>query len=202
MRRTQVEEALSFWGERLFYPRLKKYGRPGKNLRIRWRGNVRAKLMAIVRRAPEVMVKVTGGGRGMGSIKAHMVYMSRRGQLPVEDERGDVFVGKEALASLADEWRLGGAEIPLRSHRREAFHVMLSMPADTDPQAVLGAAREFAQAEFARTSLQWFCMNPGPTRIRSGRTCTSSCALRAGTGNGSIPEKPTLPIGAKCLPSG
>ena len=161
MRRTQVEEALSFWGERLFYPRLKKYGRPGKNLRIRWRGNVRAKLRAIVRRAPEVMVKVTGGGRGMGSIKAHMVYMSRRGQLPVEDERGDVFLGKEALASLADEWRLGGAEIPLRSHRREAFHVMLSMPADTDPQAVLGAAREFAQAEFTQHKFAMVLHEPG-----------------------------------------
>ncbi len=161
MRRTQVGYLLNLWEEQLFYPRLKRYGYPEKDLRIRWGAGARAKIRAVVRRTPEVMVKVTGGGRGMGGIKAHMVYMSRHGELSVEDERGDTFLGKEALADLAEEWRFAGAEIPTRSHRREAFHVMLSMPADTDPQAVLGAVREFARAVFPEHKFAMVLHEPG-----------------------------------------
>jgi hypothetical protein len=95
------------------------------------------------------MVKVTGGGRGMGAIKAHFSYISRRGDLALENQMGLQIQGKEDLALLADEWRYGGGLIPDVSHRREAFHLMLSMPPDTDAQAVLAAAREFAGREFA-----------------------------------------------------
>ena len=140
----------------LFYHRRGKvYGQPERPWRFLWRryrgaADVRARLQAVVRRAPEVMVKVTGGGRGMASIKAHMLYISRRGELAVEDERGAQGVGRKAVAALAEEWRLAGAEIPLHSHRREAVHVMLSMPPNTDALAVLAAARDFAKAEFSQ----------------------------------------------------
>ena len=131
------------------------YGRPERPWRFLWRrygsgADFRARLQAVVRRAPEVMVKVTGGGRGMASIKAHMLYISRRGELAVEDERGAQSVGREAVAALAEEWRLAGAEIPLHSHRREAVHIMFSMPPNTDALAVLAAAREFARTEFSQ----------------------------------------------------
>ena len=52
---------------------------------------VRARIQAtVVRRAPQVMVKVTGGGRGMGAIAAHFRYISKGGRLPFEDDRGVV----------------------------------------------------------------------------------------------------------------
>ncbi len=111
---------------------------------------IRAGLRAIVSRTPEVMVKVTGGGRGMGAIKAHLSYISRKGVLMLENQDGLQLQGKEALADLADEWRYGGGLIPEVSHRREAFHVMLSMPPGTDPQAVYNAARALAREEFAK----------------------------------------------------
>jgi hypothetical protein len=111
---------------------------------------IRAGLRAIVTRTPEVMVKVTGGGRGMGAIAAHLSYISRKGELTLENQDGLQLKGKEALADLADEWRYGGGLIPEVSHRREAFHVMLSMPPGTDPQAVYNAARALAREEFAR----------------------------------------------------
>jgi hypothetical protein len=95
------------------------------------------------------MVKVTGGGRGIGAIAAHFRYISKAGRLPFEDDRGVVREGKEALRDLAEQWRCGGTRIRERSERREAFNIMLSMPAGTDPQVVRRAAREFAQAELA-----------------------------------------------------
>jgi hypothetical protein len=44
---------------------------------------------------------------------------------------------------------MGGSLIENESHRREAFNIILSMPRGTDAQAVLRAAREFAQEELA-----------------------------------------------------
>jgi hypothetical protein len=95
------------------------------------------------------MVKVTGGGRGMGAIAAHLRYIAKSGRLPIEDDRGAVREGKEALRAIADQWRLGGTRIPEVSERREAFNIMLSMPTGTDARVVRQAAREFAKAELA-----------------------------------------------------
>jgi hypothetical protein len=103
----------------------------------------------VVRRAPQVMVKVTGGSRGMGAIAAHFRYISKNGQLRIEDDRGVARGGKEVVKDLAEQWRHGGSLIPENGHRREAFNIMLSMPRGTEAQIVLRAAREFAQAELA-----------------------------------------------------
>jgi hypothetical protein len=150
-----VEAALVEWGERLFYP-ANRIVRPSKTPRLtalsfgQRAAAVRARLEAtVLRRAPQVMVRVTGGGRGMGAIAAHFRYIAKAGRLPLEDDRGVVREGKDALRALTDQWRYGGAEIGETSPRREAFNVILSMPRGTDPLTVQRAAREFARAEFA-----------------------------------------------------
>ena len=55
--------------------------------------------------------------------------------------------GREALHDLVEQWRYSGSLIGEASHRREAFNIMLSMPAGTRPEFVQQAAREFAQVE-------------------------------------------------------
>ena len=46
------------------------------------------------------MVKVSGGGKGMRSIKAHMDYISRNGDVVLENENGELIDGKEAVQFL------------------------------------------------------------------------------------------------------
>ncbi len=150
-----IDGVLVQWGDRLFYPgnRIVK-GRPqprlpGLSTRAR-AAAIRARIEAtIVRRAPQVMVKVTGGGRGMKAIAAHFRYISKNGRLEMEDELGNVERGKTAVRDMAEDWRFGGALIDDVSPRREAFNLMLSMPRGVDALAVQRAAREFAQAELA-----------------------------------------------------
>jgi len=113
-------------------------------------GSVRRKLHSFVKRAPQVIVRISGGGRSIRHIKAHMSYISRNGQLTIEDQNGDRLVGKEDLAALAEEWRLGGFAIDDRATSRQAFNIVLSMPAGTSELAVWRSAREFAQREFPR----------------------------------------------------
>ena len=153
-----IDGVLIQWGDRLFYPgnRIVKVPPQPKlvaNLARRHAAAIRARIEAtVVRRAPQVMVKVTGGGRGMQAIAAHFRYISKNGRLDIKDERGETMHGKDALHELAEDWRLGGTlidDIAEPGQRREAFNIMLSMPKGTDPLIVQRAAREFVQAELA-----------------------------------------------------
>lgn len=149
-----VDGVLVQWGDRLFYPanRSKASRTPAlTGLALQQRAQaLRQRIRAtVVRRAPQVMVKVTGGGRGMAAIAAHLRYIAKAGRLPIEDDRGVVREGKEALRAIADQWRFGGSRVAEVSERREAFNIMLSMPAGTDPRLVQQAAREFAKVELA-----------------------------------------------------
>ncbi len=154
---SNIDGLLVLWGDRLFYPgnRIVRSSTPRLSAEAtRQRAQeIRARIAAtVVRRAPQVMVKVTGGGRGMRAIAAHFRYVSKNGRLDFEDELGDVRQGQDAMRDLVDDWRYGGSFIvddPLPGHRREAFNIMLSMPRGTDPLAVQRAARAFAQAELA-----------------------------------------------------
>lgn len=153
-----IDGILITWGDRLFYPgnrvvKVKPQPRlSGDAARLR-AAAIRKRIEAtVVRRAPQVMVKVTGGGRSMKAIAAHFRYISKNGRLEIEDQRGETMRGKDTLRDLADEWRFGGSLIPDDAEpgqRREAYNIMLSMPRGTDPLTVHLAAREFAQAELA-----------------------------------------------------
>lgn len=153
--RPDIDGILIQWGDRLFYPgnRIVKHQPQPKlsALAARQRAaTIRERIEAtVVRRVPQVMVKVTGGGRGMKAVAAHLRYISKNGRLEIEDERGETMRGKEALRELADDWRFGGSLIEDAGDRREAFNIMLSMPRGTDPASVQWAAREFAKIELA-----------------------------------------------------
>jgi hypothetical protein len=150
-----IDGVLLQWGDRLFYPGNRiVHTRPQPKLSAlaaRQRAAaIRERIEAtVVRRAPQVMVKVTGGGRGMKAIAAHFRYISKNGRLDIEDDRGDTSRGKSVLHGLADDWRYGGTFIDDIGDRREAYNIMLSMPRGTDPLAVQRAAREFAKVELA-----------------------------------------------------
>lgn len=153
-----VDGVLVTWGDRLFYPGNKMVkGSPPPRLQAnalrRRAALIRGRILAtVVRRAPQVMVKVTGGGRGMRAIAAHFRYISKNGRLEIEDDRGETIRGRQAVRDLAEDWRFSGSLIPECAEgpgRREAFNIMLSMPRGVDPLAVQRAAREFARIELA-----------------------------------------------------
>ena len=153
-----IDGVLIQWGDRLFYPgnrvvKVKPQPKLAGGAARQRAAAIRERIEAtVVRRAPQVMVKVTGGGRGMKAIAAHFRYIGKNGRLDIEDERGETMRGKDTLPELADDWRFGGTlieDIAELGQRREAFNIMLSMPHGTDPLIVQRAAREFAKIELA-----------------------------------------------------
>ncbi len=110
---------------------------------------VRDRLALTARKAPEVMVKVTSSSKGMRQIGRHLDYISRKGQIDVEDQDGLVVRGRDDLKDLKDIWRYGGPEeLGELSDRRDTLNIVFSMPAHTDEVSMKRAVRAFAKAEF------------------------------------------------------
>lgn len=110
---------------------------------------VRARLARTVRKAPEVMVKITSSCKGMRQIGRHIDYISRKGQIELEDQDGLVALGKDHLSDLKEDWRIGGADvIGNESDRRDTLNIVFSMPAHTDELSMKRAVRAFAAVAF------------------------------------------------------
>jgi len=111
-----------------------------------------------LRRSPEVMIKVSGGGRSLKAVKDHIEYIDREGSLDLETDEGERLSGDEAAKRLIEDW-----DLDLDVHRRQAtvavterrkpprlvHNLIFSMPAGTPPEKLLSAVRKFAQEEFA-----------------------------------------------------
>ena len=145
------------WGERVDYSPVK--GRKGKNIRSGKSADsepekpsgpaTREKLARTTKRVPEVMVKITGGGKNMKHIEASIEYISRDGEIEIEDENGDLHKGLDGVKDVRDAWARGRIGIPEEGQKRkEAFNIILSMPPGTDRESVKDSARAFAAAQF------------------------------------------------------
>jgi relaxase-like protein len=111
-----------------------------------------------VGRTPEVVVKVLPKrSNDAGSIRKHINYIGRSGDLEVEMDDGTELKGKNAGKKLLDDW-----DLDLETDRRESefaktrgrppsklvHKLTFSMPPGTSPKGVLIAARNFAREEF------------------------------------------------------
>lgn len=118
----------------------------------------RAQISRTVTRVPEVMIKVTGGGRSVGAVSRHLRYIDRRGGLELETDDGERLQAKGAEKALLEDWGLALQEregkavysgFPGRKPAKLVHNLMFSMPKGTPPEKLLAAVRHFAQETFA-----------------------------------------------------
>lgn len=140
--------------------------------------HLRAELKAHLRKAPQVLAKITGKSRGMAGVNAHLRYIAdgkevkyatnedgvrevreawdeqvrrRAGdsmQRPIITESGERIAGWSSLDDLLKEWSRSPSAMPWTSDRSQAVHILWQMPADTDPRRMLQAVQATAAAEF------------------------------------------------------
>ena len=133
----------------------------GQDVRLRGSGATRslspagkARLARVVRKAPEVMVKLTGRTRGgAGHLKAHLDYITRNGRLQAENQDGERITDRDALRALNDDWRFKNDTQALgRSspNAAQSVTVILSMAPGTPPDRVEAASRTWARETFGR----------------------------------------------------
>jgi hypothetical protein len=111
-----------------------------------------------VRRVPEVMVKVSGGGTSPKGVVAHFKYLNRHPEFEIETDDGEHLQGRRSLKDLVENWDLDldAAEsqsayrgTPGRKPVKLVHNIVLSMPAGTSPKGLLAASRVFAREQFA-----------------------------------------------------
>ncbi|KQW57638.1 relaxase [Variovorax sp. Root411] len=134
------------------------YGRRGPGGRLQLGADQIAQIQRTVSRTPEVMVKVSGGGRDVGGVEAHLRYIGRHGKLPLETDEGLVQQGRGAARETVTDWQLElcrsqykpkPAQGEKDTRAKLVHNIVLSMPAGTPPEKVLAAARVFARENFA-----------------------------------------------------
>jgi len=136
-------------GGRKIVPREPVIAAPSKGGRG---GEARARLARVVQNAPEVMVKITGRTKDGEHLAAHLEYISRKGELDLEQADGALILGRGAVRELADDWSdVGEGDSRRRANSNMSVSIVLSMPVGTDPDRMKDAVRAFARAEFGDT---------------------------------------------------
>lgn len=113
--------------------------------------DAKARLARIVRRAPEVVVKVTGRARGVPGLKAHLDYVTRNGKLAAETQTGELLQDRASIRHLHDDWLMANAVNARGRTNPEAAQsvgVILSMAAGSPRDRVQDAARTWARETF------------------------------------------------------
>ena len=104
--------------------------------------NVRAVLARVVRKSPEVLVKVTGRKKGAAHLGAHLDYIGRKGEIAIETRDGEQIKDKADIARIAEEW---SDPASWRANASvSAVSMVFSMPKGTEPETVKQAVREAA----------------------------------------------------------
>ncbi|BBU68767.1 relaxase/mobilization nuclease domain-containing protein [Fluviibacter phosphoraccumulans] len=189
------QDEIAHWAEKLFYPVSLKGKVPKKDATSKKLGastakafashaRIRAQIARTTRRTPEVMVKITnrlGAGKGMSAIREHLSYISRNGKLELETDTGEPLTDKETISDYAHELKhqVRGRPIPELSNRREAFNIILSMPAGTPPDKVREAAREFLEGEFGGKHRYCFTLHTDTDKPHV-HACVQAAPLRKG----------------------
>lgn len=138
---------------------LVSYGRGGPGGSSRLSSGQIEQIARTVGRTPEVVVKVLPkDSNNARSIRRHIDYIGRRGDLDLEADDGSQLQGRGVGKDLLYDW-----DLDLETHQRESefaktrgrpapklvHKLMFSMPPGTPPQGVLAAVRNFAREEFA-----------------------------------------------------
>lgn len=121
-------------------------------------GKLRYKAGRVASNSSEVMVKITGFGKGAAHVKAHLDYISRNGKVELENDRGEMLTGKEDVKALFKDWEKSFSDDGGR-HKRDTMHMVLSMPETTDPESVRNAVREFTRSAFSKNHEYVFALH-------------------------------------------
>ncbi|MFP5431767.1 MAG: relaxase/mobilization nuclease domain-containing protein [Alphaproteobacteria bacterium] len=124
-------------------------GRGGSNAPLS-AAEARARLERIVRKAPEVMVKISGKQRGAKHLAEHFGYISRHGKLDIRSSEGEIITDEKRLKAIAADWDM--LDQAMNAHGKDrptSMSMVLSMPGGTtDAATIHDAVQAFARVEF------------------------------------------------------
>ena len=97
------------------------------------------------RGVPQAVVKVVSYAQGKSQVMGQMRYISRKGKLELETDKGERVTTVEAQKALVQKWSWN---FDPRKKSRDAVHLIFSMPYGSDPEALRNSVRKVLQREF------------------------------------------------------
>ena len=137
---------------------LVSYGRRGRHTPLQFTSAQLEQIARTVRGVPEVMLKVSSGGKRAEAVQSHLAYIDRHGKLEVHTDEGERLQGEGVARHLVDDWNLAAGKGQYRPAPRagkvdrrpkQAHNIVFSMPAGTPPAKLLAATQKFAREQFA-----------------------------------------------------
>ena len=120
----------------------------------------------------EVVVKVVKKfGKGSVQVGRQLAYISRKGELVLENEKGELLLGKDNVKALSKDWGDDLGDTRRYKAQRDTMHMVLSMPENTPEVSVERAAREFLKSQFGKNHEYVFVMHsqsndPDPSSLK------------------------------------
>ena len=111
--------------------------------------NILKAVQATNKKLPQVMVKISGASKGADKAQAHVNYIGRKGEIEVENQDGEKFIGEDQKELLKAWAAMGMHREDKTGTRKEAFHFVFSMPSGTNPDGLKSAVRNLVNEEFA-----------------------------------------------------
>jgi hypothetical protein len=97
-----------------------------------------AERLLAARRVPQAVVKVTGFGRGAKGVAKAMDYISRKGELPLEKDTGELIQGREEQRELVKDWSI---DFDGPTNSRDSAQIVFSMPPGSSVEVLRAAVR-------------------------------------------------------------
>jgi type IV secretion system T-DNA border endonuclease VirD2 len=109
-------------------------------------------MLLIAQGLTQSILKISGYGKGICKILAHLNYITRRGTLAIEDQDGLLLCSCEEQEELIKSWSF---DFGANAHSRDTVHLVLSTPPGSSPQYTRDAAKSFLAEVFASTGHQY-----------------------------------------------
>lgn len=127
----------------------------------------RDKAAGVASGSSEVMVKISGYGKGGAHAKAHLMYITRHAmadkeKVAIENDKGQLFDTIEDVKQLYQDWSrdIDANKQPGHSkNQRDTMHMILSMPGKNNPHLLRDAVRAFASDAFGHNHEYVFALH-------------------------------------------
>ena len=136
------------------FDRVRVDKRPGRDVNL-GRGRV-ASAYRSTKNMSQAVLKVSSYSSGVGRVGAHVDYISRDGDLDVEDPQGNHLADPEEINERINEWAFN---FDKRKDSRDTVNIILSAPKGSELGAVENSVREFAKNTFGETNDYLFAIH-------------------------------------------
>lgn len=146
----KVEKGSSFYHAKDNHP--EKYHHYKKGSQTSFTPRKAADMVRIAQKKTQAIYKISSFGKGEQRVRAHLRYITRNGNLELEDEKGNKFSSNHERYDLVNNWSI---DFGNNDRCRDTMHLVLSTPPGTDRNEAKLAAKEFLDEEYGKSGHEY-----------------------------------------------